>query len=206
MSVCAIIPVKPFTDGKARLAPVLSPESRAALCQRLFEHVLDIACATKSLEEILVVSADETARVIAEGRGASALTEPTPEPGPAGLNSALALGCEQALTHLFSTILILPADLAFVTTAEIGAMVAAGSARSPTMVIAADEAGDGTNALLLSPPDLIGFSFGAASFEAHLKAARAKRVDPVIIERPGLAFDVDAPDDLARIAHRFPLF
>ena len=206
MNVCAIIPVKPFSEGKARLAPVLSPKSRAALCRRLFEHVLDVACATKNLEEILVVSADETARVIAEGRGASALPQPAPEPGPAGLNAALALGCEQALAHLFATILVLPADLAFVTTAEIDAMIATGAGRGPAMVIAADEAGDGTNALLLSPPDLIGFSFGAASFDNHLKAARTKMVDPVIIERPGLAFDVDAPEDLSRIAHRFPLF
>lgn len=206
MSVCAIIPVKPFAEGKARLAPVLSPASREALCRRLFEHVLEITCTTKSLDDILVVSADETARVIAEGRGASGLSEPTPEPGPIGLNAALALGCERALAHLYSTILVLPADLAFVTTADIDAMIAAGANRGPAMAIATDEAGDGTNALLLSPPDLIGFSFGEASFEAHLKAARAKNVDPVIIERPGLAFDVDAPDDLSRIAHRFPLF
>lgn len=202
MSVCAIIPVKPFAEGKARLAPVLSPASREALCRRLFKHVLDIACATKSLDDILVVSDDDEAHVMAEGRGAASLSEQ----GPAGLNAALELACGHARAHLFSTILVLPADLAFVTAAEIDAMVTAGAGRGPAMVIAADEAGDGTNALLLSPPDLIGFSFGEASFEAHLKAARAKNVDPVIIERPGLAFDVDAPDDLSRIAHRFPLF
>ena len=203
MSVCAIIPVKPFSEGKARLAPVLSAESRTALCRRLFQHVLDAACATKSLDEIMVVSADDEARVMAEGRGAASLSEQS----PLGLNAALKLACGQALAHLFSTILVLPADLAFVTTAEIDAMIAAaGSGRGPAMAIAADESGDGTNALLLSPPDLIGFSFGEGSFEAHLEAARAKRVDPVIVERPGLAFDVDAPDDLSRIAHRFPLF
>ena len=202
MSVCAIIPVKPFAEGKARLAPVLSAESRAALCRRLFQHVLDAACATKSLDEITVVSADDEARVMAEGRGAASL----PEQGPAGLNAALELACGQALAHLFSAILVLPADLALVTAAEIDAMVRAGAGRGPAMVIAADEAGDGTNALLLSPPDLIGFSFGDGSFEAHIKAACAKRVDPIIVDRPGLAFDVDAPDDLSRIAHRFPLF
>ena len=51
---------------------------------------------------------------------------------------------------------MVPADLAFVTAEDIGALIAAGGGSA--MAIAPDEARDGTNALLLSPPHLIGFS------------------------------------------------
>ena len=213
MSIYAIIPVKPFANGKARLAPVLSPEARAALCQRLFEHVLDAACAAVGLDEIVVVSADDTVRVIGAARGAACIDEPLPgktgpdQKGLDGLNTALAIGRQEAVARLASTILVLPADLAFVTAEDIGALIAAGiGARGPGVAIAPDEARDGTNALLLSPPDLIGFSFGPGSFEAHCAAAVTAGTNPFVIERPGLGFDVDAPEDLSRIAGHYPLF
>ena len=43
---------------------------------------------------------------------------------------------------------------------------------APLVVIAAADARDGTNALLLSPPDIIEPHFGPGSLEAHLRAAR----------------------------------
>jgi 2-phospho-L-lactate/phosphoenolpyruvate guanylyltransferase len=205
MSLYAIIPVKPFAYGKARLGPVLSPEARAALCQRLFEHVLDTACAAVGLDGIVVVSADDTVRIIAESRGAACIDEPLPDQaGIDGLNAALAIGRQEAIARLASTILVLPADLAFVTAEDIGALIAAGG--GPAMTIAPDEAQDGTNALLLSPPDLVGFSFGPDSFEAHCAAAVAAGIKPTVVERPGLGFDVDAPENLPRIAGHYPLF
>ncbi len=208
MSIFAIIPVKPFASGKARLSPVLSPEARKALCRRLFLHVIDTACATPGLAGIVVVSADETVRVIAEARGAQCIDEPRSGPaGPDALNAALTLARDEAMARLASAILVLPADLAFVTAADIGAMIAAGSADPGGLVtIAPDGKQEGTNALLLSPPDLIGFSFGTASFDAHCAAAVRAGLKPAIVERPGLEFDVDAPEDLSRIAGHYPLF
>jgi len=215
MSVFAIIPVKPFANGKARLAPVLSPEARSALCQRLFEHVLDAACAAAGLDGIVVVSADDTVRIIAEARGATCIGEAMPEPtrpdqtrpdqtGIDGLNAALALGRHEAVVRLAPAILVVPADLAFVTAEDIGALIAAGGGSA--MAIAPDEARDGTNALLLSPPHLIGFSFGPDSFGAHCAAAMTAGIKPTVVERLGLGFDVDAPGDLSRIAGHYPLF
>ena len=45
---------------------------------------------------------------------------------------------------------------------------------------------------------VIGFRFGAGSFAAHHAEARAAGVEPAILDRPGLAFDLDTPQDLAR--------
>ena len=72
------------------------------------------------------------------------------------------------------------------------------AADGPAVVIAPDRLGTGTNGLALSPPGIIGFRFGAGSFAAHRAEAQAAGVEPAVVVRPGLAFDLDTPEDLAR--------
>ena len=64
------------------------------------------------------------------------------------------------------------------------------------VAIAPDKTGRGTNALALRPPDALRFSFGIDSFAKHRAAAGA--LPFVVVDRPGLAFDLDTPEDLAR--------
>ena len=68
------------------------------------------------------------------------------------------------------------------------------------LVIVPDRHGTGTNALVLSPPDAIEPSFGPGSFARHVAAAEAAGVPHRVEEVPGLALDVDTPDDLAELA------
>jgi 2-phospho-L-lactate guanylyltransferase len=68
----------------------------------------------------------------------------------------------------------------------------------PRCVIAPDEQEQGTNALALAPPDPGFFRFGPDSFQAHLEAAKALGAKPHILRRPGLANDLDTPDDYRR--------
>ncbi len=69
---------------------------------------------------------------------------------------------------------------------------------SASVAIAPDRLGTGTNGLALAPPGVIGFRFGTGSFAAHRAEAQAAGVEPAIVARPGLAFDLDTPEDLAR--------
>jgi 2-phospho-L-lactate guanylyltransferase len=65
-----------------------------------------------------------------------------------------------------------------------------------------DRHGGGTNALLVSPADLIDPAFGPASSELHRAAAAT--VDAVFLELDGpLTLDVDTADDL--VAAEFAL-
>ncbi|MGH2457081.1 MAG: 2-phospho-L-lactate guanylyltransferase, partial [Candidatus Limnocylindria bacterium] len=66
------------------------------------------------------------------------------------------------------------------------------------VAIAPDRAESGTNGLALRPPDAIGFRFGPGSFAAHRAEARRAGLSLAVVRRPGLAFDLDTPDDLAR--------
>jgi 2-phospho-L-lactate guanylyltransferase len=68
--------------------------------------------------------------------------------------------------------------------------------------IVPDRHGTGTNALLLSPPDVIEPSFGPDSLPRHVAAAEVAAVDYSVDELPSLSLDVDTPDDLAEVARR----
>ena len=73
-----------------------------------------------------------------------------------------------------------------------------------TLGVAPDRVGQGTNALALRPPDVIAPEFGPRSARRHLALARRAGVAACLVRLPTLAFDVDTPDDLARLRRYRP--
>ena len=192
MTLWAIVPVKPLRRGKTRLATVLSEDQRAALNKRLLIHTLDTITKLPVLEQVLVVSRDPEALAIARYHGARTVLED----GTPHLNIAITRATTVATIYNVSGVLILPADLPQMTEQDVLTMVDAGKYAN-TMVIAPDHRQQGTNALLLRPPDLLKFSFGENSFFRHTDQARAKGARVEVVELPSLARDVDYPEDLA---------
>lgn len=62
--------------------------------------------------------------------------------------------------------------------------------------------GDGTNAILVSPPDAFAPSFGPGSFARHRAQAAAAGIACRTLELPGLALDIDEPHDLRDLMQR----
>ena len=93
-------------------------------------------------------------------------------------------------------LLILPADLPTVAAGDLGQVLAAGDrAGNRSVVLAPDRHGRGTNALLLTPPEVIDPAFGGDSRAAH--AWLASSADAAYAEIPGiLGLDLDTADDL----------
>jgi len=194
MDCWAIIPAKPFHSGKSRLATLLGVDERAALNRRLFGRVLDAALGTFPADRILVVTKDPLLLALMRGQGLHAL-EDTDD----GLNPALALGCRHALERGARSIVVLSSDLPHVTTADVAALRSvAGDA--PGCVIAPDEQEQSTNALALTSPEPDFFQFGPGSFQAHIAAAKARHLAVRILRRPGLAIDLDTPENYRRFA------
>ena len=54
----------------------------------------------------------------------------------------------------------------------------------------------GTNALLLSPPDVIDFCFGGDSKAAHIEAGSSVPSANVVLMYGPLTLDIDTPEDL----------
>ena len=56
MTLWLVVPVRPLTEGKSRLAPVLDADARRRLNERFLLSTLDIATALVGPARVLVVS------------------------------------------------------------------------------------------------------------------------------------------------------
>jgi 2-phospho-L-lactate/phosphoenolpyruvate guanylyltransferase len=116
-----------------------------------------------------------------------------------GLNEGLDQARSEAILDGIATLIILHGDLPNLRTGDIDTLVGAlPSDGRPGVAIGPDRAGTGTNALALRPPGVINFRFGAGSFAAHAAEVERVGVPCVAVNRSGLAFDLDTPEDLAR--------
>lgn len=198
MALWAIVPVKPLRRGKSRLAKVISAEERAELNQYLLQHTIKVLSTIDEIENILVISRDTEALALARDLGARTVQEY----GSPGLNTALTRAVEIAKTYGTCGILIIPADLPRLDAEDLRRILVHRD-QPPVVVIAPDRKKEGTNALLVCPPDLIEFSYGPGSFDKHCQAARENGTRLEICDLASLELDLDEPEDLALIEAEF---
>lgn len=193
MSVTAIVPLKALEHSKQRLSGRLSAIERHALMRGLFLHVLDVCMAAECIDETLAIVSGDAGVALARQRSVTVVRDPGGD-----LNSALRYATVRLPRE--STSLVVVADLPQVTVDDLEAIVSAGR-QAPTVLVAPTHDG-GTGALLRRPARIIAPAFGPGSAAAHLLAAQAAGVRAGVIMRPGLAYDVDRPEDLDRLGNR----
>jgi 2-phospho-L-lactate guanylyltransferase len=195
MKPWAILPVKEMAGAKQRLAPLLSPEERIALMQVMLRDVLTALSAAQGLAGIAVVTHDPWAQAVAQQHSARIITEGARE----GHTGAVTAAAAALRAEGVAAILTMPGDIPAVKTLEVQALIAVASA-SPAFIIAPAHDEQGSNAILMSPPDVIGLRFGEDSYFPHLAAARTAGITPQILRLPGIAMDIDHPADIAHFA------
>ncbi len=189
MATWAVIPVKTLAETKSRLTAVLSPTQRASLTQFLLRRTLNVLAISGVVDQVVVVSRDTAVRQLAATHGALTLAEPA----GAGLNGAIQEGARlAAIAHAFR-LLVLPADLPFLTAVDV--QIGANSTPQLAMGICPDRHEQGTNGLLLPAQVDFPFQFGEGSFQKHVLAARYGRMTPHIVRIPGWQFDLDTAED-----------
>jgi 2-phospho-L-lactate guanylyltransferase len=160
----------------------------------LLERTLRTLTDLKEVEEVLVVSRDSSALALARDLGARTVQED----GAPTLNTALKRATIVAQVYASRGVLILPADLPLLTRDDVLTLLER-AVNPPVVVIAPDRHEKGTNALLLSPANLIEYDFGGDSFRRHCEHARKAGARLEIVNLPSLALDLDMPEDLELI-------
>jgi 2-phospho-L-lactate guanylyltransferase len=191
VAIWAIVPVKPFHKAKSRLSKVLTGKEQVSLRRRMLTHTLETLAKIPAVERTLVLSRDSEVLALARDYDARTVSER----GNPHLNRALVRASLVAQGYGVSAVLVLPADLPLVTKDDIEKLIAS-SGNPPEVILAPDRKGEGTNAILSSPPGLIEYDFGAKSLSTHRKRAREAGARVVVCELPSLSLDLDAPDDL----------
>src|SRR4051812_37318192 len=73
--IWALIPVKPFTLAKSRLARALDASERAAFARSMLEHVLRVTTGSDALAGVMVVTPDTEVASVALAAGASVMAD-----------------------------------------------------------------------------------------------------------------------------------
>lgn len=203
MTIWAIVPVKPLRDGKSRLSGILSADERAALTSDILANTLKVLNRVPDVDRTMVVSRDPEVLKIARLGGASTYSETDRQ----GLNSALTRASHIAAAKNADCILILPADLPFITVEDVELILDGADKEAVdgnqggdgyehcSISICGDHGRDGSNALLVCPPTGFTFQYGPNSFNLHLNEASRLDMSVRVVEAPGVKFDIDTEDD-----------
>lgn len=204
MKATAILPVKRFADAKQRLAAGLDGERREAVVEAMLGDVLEAIGEARSIERTIVVSSEPRAATMAGQAGAETLADPseatggTAAEGSEGLsnghNRAALAGIEAARAAGAECVVLLPLDCPLLEPRELDRLLTGVPGHFVTVV--PDRHGEGTNALVLAPPDAIGPAFGESSRARHVDLARAAGAPHAVEEVPSLALDLDTPADV----------
>jgi len=185
LSSGAVIPIRAFALGKARLAASLESAERATLGRQWAEQVVHAAAPMP----VVVVSSDPDVRAWAADLGVDGLDDPGTLDGAAaaGRDHLRRMGCARAVIAHAD----LPRARDLVRLARDGAQ--------PVVALVPCHRDDGTP--VLSVPTAIDFRFhyGLGSFRRHAEEARRLGLGLRVVRDGDLAFDVDVPDDLVAL-------
>ena len=184
-----VIPHRGVYAGKTRLRGVLSDAARSELNRWLLTRTLRVVNAwLTDMRRCVVVSPCASTRALARHAGANAVAERA-----LGLNAALAEGVNDAARRGAQRVLLLPCDLPLLDERALDAMAALSHA-ALDVVLAPDQHGSGTNALLITATARE-FAFGIDSLSRHQTMAHACGLRTALCKEPALAFDLDTEAD-----------
>jgi 2-phospho-L-lactate guanylyltransferase len=158
----------------------------------MLEDVLAALAATPALAGLAVATVDPAARRLAGEYGARVLEMGARDGHTGAVTAAARLLAEEGCLGM----LTVPGDIPLVTPREITRLVAA-QQPAPAFTIVPSRDERGSNAIICSPPGAVPLRFGDNSFVPHLRAAEMRGIRPTVVRLPGIALDVDTPEDLS---------
>jgi 2-phospho-L-lactate/phosphoenolpyruvate guanylyltransferase len=182
-----VVPAKRLAVAKTRLRPLTAapgaPAPHAEWVLALLADTVAAAVACPAVGAVVVVTDEPAAADVVRGLGATTV----PDAPDRGLNPALEHGARSAGT---AAVAALSSDLPALRAQELAAALAEAATAAPRCFVA-DAAGTGTTLLTAVGTELAP-RFGRGSADAHRAGGARELTGPW----PGLARDVDTPEDL----------
>ena len=123
--------------------------------------------------------------------------EVIPDPENPGETGAIEMATRVCVERGMEWTLVIPADIPLIQARELQEILKRAPLEGSLLVPAGD--GRGTNAAFRRPADLFPLRFGNDSFKPHHAAAQALGKACVVLQLPGIAVDVDNPEDLQQL-------
>ncbi|MFL6799132.1 MAG: 2-phospho-L-lactate guanylyltransferase [Xanthobacteraceae bacterium] len=193
--IWALLPVKDTALAKQRLGEAVPPQLRQGFTLAMLEDVLQAVSAARGIARIIVITTDPAAARIALAYDARILTEGARMGHTGAIRAAAQILAQEGCDGFLQ----LPLDIPTVTADEVTFLVKQHE-EGPAFTIAPSHDEQGSNAVLVSPPDAVPLTFGEDSFYPHLRTAERLGIPTRVVRLPGFALDIDRPEDLAAFA------
>jgi 2-phospho-L-lactate guanylyltransferase len=194
----AIVPVKGLSVANGRLDDTLSPDERNRLAEALFLDLIVKLPRSRCIDDVLVVTADESIARQTRWFGHMVLVQDEDE----GHSEAAAAGARAAMEEGAERVAMVPVDCPMLDVEELDARIG----RSPrTVLIVPDRHETGTNALVMAPPDVFIPAFGPDSCARHVTKARAAGISFALEKIASMAIDLDTAEDYSLLRDKLLL-
>jgi 2-phospho-L-lactate guanylyltransferase len=184
-----LVPVKNLSNAKQRLSATLDQSDRTELAHAMLRDVAESITAA-SADEVVLVTSDPFALELAREHGFGAIRDDLNLSETAAIEMATRYCLEKAA----ECTLVLPGDVPLISSGEIRALYESAPQCGTVLTPSRDKRG--TNAVLRRPAALFPLRFGNDSFLPHLTAAIATDKSCIVLSLPGIALDIDTPEDL----------
>jgi 2-phospho-L-lactate/phosphoenolpyruvate guanylyltransferase len=188
-----LVPIKNTSGAKQRLASILDQDSRTRLAQAMLHDVLSAIHQWNDRTSVGIVTSDPYATQLAN----EYKFEIIPDPENPGETGAIEMATQVCVDRGEDNTLVIPADIPLIQPWELEEIYKQAPAEGTVLVPAGD--GRGTNAAFRRPANLFPLRFGNDSFKPHHAAAQATGQPCVILNLPGIAVDIDNPEDLHQL-------
>lgn len=188
-----LVPIKNTSGAKQRLASILDQDSRTKLAQAMLHDVLSALHEWKGRPSVGIVTSDAYAAQLAR----EYKFEIIPDPENPGETGAIEMATQVCVERGEDSTLVTPADIPLIQAWELEEIYKQAPVEGTVLVPAGD--GRGTNAVFRRPANLFPLRFGNDSFKPHYATAQATGQPCVVLNLPGIAVDVDNPEDLQQL-------
>ncbi|MBM3941471.1 MAG: 2-phospho-L-lactate guanylyltransferase [SAR202 cluster bacterium] len=185
--VIAVVPMKPLSSSKTRLARTLTDQERFDLTIGMLRWV--VTASVSQVDACWVVGGDERVRLATEDAGGVWRQDLGKD-----LNETLALAFQRVFNQGRAG-LYLAGDLPFLKSADVHNMIQS-SRRNTNITLAPARKDSGTNSILVPRGLPFQPELGPRSFQRHLAQSARLGVSVAMCYSPGLGFDLDTFDDL----------
>ena len=189
MKISSIIPVKTLSRAKTRLE--IPEDKKIELCELMLENVLKTISISNTINQIVVVSKDETALKLAKKFNAVQIVDDHEK----GVNNAVALADEYLKKNDFDASIVFPQDIPFIKTQDIDFLLQFQNPPKFSLIVPSRKF-DGTNALVRMPVDLMETHYDEDSYKIHLTTAKTKTPNSSLVFIRRIMMDIDNNEDL----------
>ena len=170
MKTSVVIPIKSFSKSKSRLN--LPQSDIKYLCEIMLKEILQVISETKSINDIIIVSKDESALDIGKKFNCIEIIDEA----ESGVNDAVSLANKFLVEHNYSCYIVLPQDIPLIFPEDLDNLIRFYQNNENAIIVPSMHF-DGTNALVRMPmPDMkTRYDEGSYKFQFEpIKTAKMK--------------------------------